>query len=220
MVALNRSFKSQIAARYTAFWHAVSQIALASSFSAAKSQRFKSQRLQDANATNRKLERFVKLPSFRHFQDRFLTTSGTEKVPQRTFATKISPNFRVNLLVRFASTPLFYWEVPSNCSENSLVLFVQFFGFGVLCPPLTTNSEKWEKRTGLLSQGFVFLTFRGAFALHDSNPYPNRSRISRYLERPCASQEGVSMLLRREGGFLRRGGGFFRRGGGFLRRFA
>ena len=38
------------------------------------------------------------------------------------------------------------------------------------------------------------------------------------LERPCASQEGGSMLLRREGGFLRRGGGFLRRGGGFLRR--
>ena len=42
---------------------------------------------------------------------------------------------------------------------------------------------------------------------------------------PCASQEGASMLLRREGrfsrregGFLRRGGGFLRRGGGFLRR--
>ena len=32
--------------------------------------------------------------------------------------------------------------------------------------------------------------------------------------RPCASQEGGSMLLRREGGFLRRAGGFLRRGGG------
>ena len=58
--------------------------------------------------------------------------SQTEKVPQRTFATKISPNFRVNFLVRFASKPLFYWVVPSNCSDNSLVLFVRFFGFGVL----------------------------------------------------------------------------------------
>ena len=35
-----------------------------------------------------------------------LNLSGTEKVPQRTFATKISPNFRVNFLVRFASKPL------------------------------------------------------------------------------------------------------------------
>ena len=61
--------------------------------------------------------------------------SGTEKVPQRTCATKILPNFRVNFLVRFASKPLFCWGVPSNCSENSLVLFVQFFGFGVLFWP-------------------------------------------------------------------------------------
>ena len=30
VVALNRNFKSQIAARYAAFWHAVPQIALAS----------------------------------------------------------------------------------------------------------------------------------------------------------------------------------------------
>ena len=51
VVALNRSSKSQIAARYAAFWHAISQIAFALSFSAPKSQRFKSQRLQDANAT-------------------------------------------------------------------------------------------------------------------------------------------------------------------------
>ena len=58
--------------------------------------------------------------------------SGTEKVPQRTFATKISTNFRVNFLVRFVSKPLFYWVVPSNCSENSLVLLLRFFGFGVL----------------------------------------------------------------------------------------
>ena len=32
--------------------------------------------------------------------------------------------------------PLFYWVVPSNCSGNSLVLFVLFFGFGVLFWPL------------------------------------------------------------------------------------
>ena len=55
--------------------------------------------------------------------------SGTEKVPQSTCATKTLPNFRMNSLVRFASKPLFYWLVPSNCSESSLVLFVQFVGF-------------------------------------------------------------------------------------------
>ena len=37
---------------------------------------------------------------------------------------------------------------------------------------------------------------------------------SMHLERPCASQEGASMLLRRAGGFLRREGGFLRRGRG------
>ena len=43
---------------------------------------------------------------------------GTKTVQQRTFATKILPNFRVNFLARFASKPLFYWVVPSNCSEK------------------------------------------------------------------------------------------------------
>ena len=28
--------------------------------------------------------------------------------------------------------PCFIWIVPSNCSENSLVLFVRFLGFGIL----------------------------------------------------------------------------------------
>ena len=51
VVALNRNSKSPSAARYAAFWHAISQTALASFFSDPKSQRFKSQRLQDANAT-------------------------------------------------------------------------------------------------------------------------------------------------------------------------
>ena len=44
---------------------------------------------------------------------------------------------------------------------------------------LTTNKEKWEKM-GLCFAMFVFLTFRGPLASHDSNPYPNRSRIARY----------------------------------------
>ena len=47
VVALNRSVTLQIAARLAAFWHATPQIAL----DASKSQRFKSQRLRDANAT-------------------------------------------------------------------------------------------------------------------------------------------------------------------------
>ena len=47
--------------------------------------------------------------------------SGTEKVPLRTFATKISPNFRVNFLVRFASKPPFLWV-------SALELFRKFLG--------------------------------------------------------------------------------------------
>ena len=38
------------------------------------------------------------------------------------------------------------------------------------------------------------------------------------LERPCASQEGASMLLRREGGFLRRAGGFVKKRGRVLKK--
>ena len=60
---------------------------------------------------------------------------GQQKVPQRTCATKILPNFRENFLARFVSKPLFYWVVPSNCSENSLVQFVRLFGFEVLLAP-------------------------------------------------------------------------------------
>ena len=67
---------------------------------------------------------------FQHQLKKCSLSSGTEKVPQRTCATKILPNFRVNFLMRFASKFLFYWEVPSNCSENSLVMFMRFFGFG------------------------------------------------------------------------------------------
>ena len=42
----------------------------------------------------------------KQLRDAKLLLSGTEKVPQRTFATKISPNFRVNFLARFASKTL------------------------------------------------------------------------------------------------------------------
>ena len=33
---------------------------------------------------------------------------------------------------------------------------------------------------GLCFAMFVFLTFRGPLALHDSNPFSHRSRIARY----------------------------------------
>ena len=45
---------------------------------------------------------------------------------------------------------------------------------------LTTNRGKWGKITGLCFSRFVFLTFRGPLASHDSDPYPNRSHIARY----------------------------------------
>ena len=72
---------------------------------------------------------------------------GTEQVPQRTFATKILTNFRVNFLVRFASKPLFYWVMPTS----PLKLFRKFFGtvralfcFGVPFWPLNSVAEiKW-----------------------------------------------------------------------------
>ena len=63
------------------------------------------------------------------------TESGTEKVPQRLYATKILPNFWVNFLVRFASKPLFCWVVSSNCSEDSLVLFTRVLSLGFFFGP-------------------------------------------------------------------------------------
>ena len=73
-----------------------------------------------------------------------LVDSRSEKVPQRTCATKILPNFRVNFLVRFASKPLLCWPVPSNRSEDSLVLFVRFFGFEVSFWP-SIDIKTWHE---------------------------------------------------------------------------
>ena len=51
---------------------------------------------------------------------------------------------------------------------------------------LTTSKKKWGKKMGLCFAMFVFSTFRGPLALHDSNLYPNRSRIARYNALPTA----------------------------------
>ena len=48
-------------------------------------------------------------------------SSGTEKVPQRTWATKILPNFRVNFRLLFASKTLVLLG-------SALELFRKFFG--------------------------------------------------------------------------------------------
>ena len=45
---------------------------------------------------------------------------------------------------------------------------------------LTANKEKWGKDMALCFARFVFLTFRGSLASHDSNPYLTCSRIARY----------------------------------------
>ena len=92
--------------------------------------------------------------------------SGTEKVPGRTCATKILPNFLVNFLVQFASKPLFYWVVPSaleNCSENPLVLFVRVFVFGVLFGEnLGTIGEDDLRVGGVRKVAFLRLKFLDA----------------------------------------------------------
>ena len=46
------------------------------------------------------------------------------RCPQRTFATKVPPNFPVNVLVRFASKPLFWWVMTGSPLE----FFRKFFG--------------------------------------------------------------------------------------------
>ena len=63
----------------------------------------------------------------------------------------------------------------SHESQHEIALFRHFQD-----QFLTSNKEKWGKKTDLCFARFVFLTFRGPLASHDSNPYPNRSRIARY----------------------------------------
>ena len=45
---------------------------------------------------------------------------------------------------------------------------------------LTTNKKGGGRKMGLCFERFLFLTFRGPLASHDSNPYPNRSRIAQH----------------------------------------
>ena len=94
--------------------------------------------------------------NFRVAQFRAVPVSGSPRLKIRNrkgtpknFATKISPNFRVNFLVRFASRLLFYWVAPSNCSENVLVLFVLFFGpWGSFLAPEKTPCLAWRPGYG------------------------------------------------------------------------
>ena len=67
----------------------------------------------------------------------------------------------------------------SNCHTNRSVKLPSFRHFQDQF--LATNKEKWGKKNGpVFRRVFVFLTFRGPLASHDSNPYPTRSHIARY----------------------------------------
>ena len=89
--------------------------------------------------------------------------AGTEKVPQRTCATKIFPNFRLNFLVQFASKPLFYWAVPRTVCPRIVqkilwaVLWLQGSFFGpLICP----SSKPWVRLCRFLFLiPFCFLLF-------------------------------------------------------------
>ena len=86
VVALNRKSKLQIVARYSAFWHAlpqIPQIALASF----QSQHFKSQRLQDANATKSQTLAFYKSQRFQRFSATKAVAERSEKFTQMSPCT-------------------------------------------------------------------------------------------------------------------------------------
>ena len=72
--------------------------------------------------------------------------SGTEKVPQRTCATKILPNFLVNFLVLFClKTLALLGKVPSNCSENSLYCSCEFLALVFFLWLLKTGWQRdWQ----------------------------------------------------------------------------
>ena len=72
---------------------------------------------------------------FSFVQQQFHLLSGQKRHPNELMRKDFA-ELSGELLGRFASKPLLYLVVPSNCSENSLVLFVRFFGFGVIFWPL------------------------------------------------------------------------------------
>ena len=71
---------------------------------------------------------------------------------------------------------------------------------------LTANKEKWGKDTALCFTRFVFLMFRGPLASHDSNPYPNRSRIAQYnATKPLSDQANPVGRLRQKNPATKKG---------------
>ena len=120
--------------------------------------------------------------------------------------TKTLPNFWVNFLARFASKHLFYWVVPSNCSENSLVLFVPVFSFGVLFGSLIEHrairnrwAAIWIGDSESIFRDFTLLQFHSfsCFSLRKFwrlVAYDSGNRAVR-KSRFCAAKVGQSFLF-------------------------
>ena len=87
VVALNRNSKSQIAARYVHFGTQLPKSHWPLSFSAPKSQRFKSQRLQDANATKSQTLAFCKSQRFSATKLPDFQSRGPKIIWQNTYPT-------------------------------------------------------------------------------------------------------------------------------------
>ena len=84
----------------------------------------------------------------------------------------------------------------SNCHTNRSVKLPSFrhFKTNFLLPTRRSGGRK----AGLCFARFVFLTSRGPLASHDSNPYPNRSRIARYNATKLSmssSKEGAAEIF-------------------------
>ena len=72
---------------------------------------------------------------------------------------------------------------------------------------LTTNKDREVGKNGLCFARFVFVTFRRPFALHDSNPYPLRSRIAQYktTKSPTSPKESPKQSPKKKRQHLFRG---------------
>ena len=109
--------------------------------------------------------------------------------------------------MQLASRPLFYWVVPLNCSENSLVLFVRFFSLGFLGPLISTSFQDLFGLFERQKQHFCSLSLKEKSEKGEKNkhgrdlPYPSRSkntffpqfeaniRLKRTSPWPCIDRE-------------------------------
>ena len=72
-----------------------------------------------------------------------------------------------------------------------------------LCRPPKHSMRSGEKRAFVL-QG-LFLTFRGPFASHEANTFPNRTRIARYRRTPTVTVYHPTQGFRCESGIFEGG---------------